>query len=423
MGAIQWLHEPYMYVCTAGLPPHAASLVRRAACEKSPPAYRRHGAVGGSATMASRQCFQLLRGDLRMHRGGSRLLYRALSSSSSSVPETMRALVVHDVGGPDKLTLEDTYPVPTLADGQVLVANHYSGVNFIDTYHRGGLYPRELPFICGQEGAGVVAATTPVAEEQGIKLGDRVAYSVLGAYCEYTAVPAAKILKVPETVGLDVANACLTQGLTAHYLTHECHAGLVQKGEWMLIHGVGSGACQWAAQIAKIKGYKVIGTTSTSKAEIGMATGVDELIVLDEAPGTSYEDYASKDIVAQVMKITEGAGVKCVIDGIGLATYEISLDCLARRGIFISFGNASGAVPAYPPLRHIAKSSFMTRPKLLDYTTDREELLYRANDLFNWIADGNLKVSIDKTFPLAEGPAAHEYLEAGLSRGKLVYEL
>jgi NADPH2:quinone reductase len=342
-------------------------------------------------------------------------------SASAAVPETMRALVVHDTGGAEQLKLESAYPVPALVDGQVLVANQYSGVNFIDTYHRGGLYPRELPFICGQEGAGVVAATTPAAEAQGIALGDRVAYSVLGAYCEYTAVPAAKILQVPDGVGLDVANACLTQGLTAHYLTHECHAGLVKEGEWMLIHGVGSGACQWAAQIAKIKGYKVIGTTSTSKADIGQATGVDELIVLDEAPGTSYEDYTSQDIVAQVMEMTGGAGAKCVIDGIGLATYEISLDCLARRGVFIS--NASGAVPAYPPLRHIAKSSFMTRPKLLDYTVDREELLYRANDIFGWIADGSLRVTIDKTFPLADGPAAHEYLEAGLSRGKLVYEL
>ena len=142
------------------------------------------------------------------------------------------------------------------------------------------------------------------------------------------------------------------------------------------------------------QGYKVIGTTSTSKAEIGAATGCDELIVLDEAPGTSYEDYTSQDIVGKVMEVTDGVGCKAVVDGIGLATYEISLDCLARRGIFITFGNASGAVPAYPPLKHIGKSSFMTRPKLLDYTVDRAELLSRADDIFGWIEAGELNVSV-----------------------------
>ena len=194
------------------------------------------------------------------------------------------------------------------------------------------------------------------------------------------------------------------------------------------------------------QGYKVIGTTSTSKAEIGAATGCDELIVLDEAPGTSYEDYTSQDIVGKVMEVTDGVGCKAVVDGIGLATYEISLDCLARRGIFITFGNASGAVPAYPPLKHIGKSSFMTRPKLLDYTVDRAELLSRADDIFGWIEAGELNVSVrpsaqphpsppwhslrmvrplqvDKTFELAEAVQGHEYLEAGLSRGKLVYRV
>jgi len=344
----------------------------------------------------------------------------------STVPSTMRAAVVHKTGGAEVLTVENAYPVPELADGQALVKNDFAGINFIDTYHRGGLYPRDLPFIGGQEGGGYVAATTPGAEAAGVKVGDRVAYSVLGTYCEYTAVPAAKLLTVPENIGLDVAQACLTQGLTAHYLTHDAHAGLIQEGEWMLIHGVGSGACQWAAQMAKLKGYKVaqvIGTTSTSKAEIGAATGVDELIVLDEADGTSYEDYTSKDIVAMVNDITGGAGCKAVIDGIGLATYEISLACLAQRGIFITFGNASGAVPAYPPLKHIAKSSFMTRPKLLDYTRDRAELLSRADDIFGWIDSGDLNVTVDKSYPLSEAVEGHQYLEAGLSRGKVVYEI
>ena len=137
--------------------------------------------------------------------------------------------------------------------------------------------------------------------------------------------------------------------MTAHYLTHSAHAGLVKPGEWMLIHGTGSGTCQWAAQMAKLRGYKVIGTCSESKQDIARATGVDELIVYKEAPGTSYEDYSSVDLVPKVMEITGGEGVKAVIDGIGLATWETSIEVLARRGIFVSFGNASGAVPAFPP--------------------------------------------------------------------------
>ena len=306
---------------------------------------------------------------------------------------------------------------------QVIVKNEFAGINFIDTYHRGGLYPRELPFIGGQEGGGTIVEASPEAEAKGLAVGDRVAYSVLGTYCEYTAVPADKILSVPASIPLDVAQALLTQGLTAHYLTTDCTAGLIQEGEWMLIHGVGSGACQWAAQMAKIQGYRVIGTTSASKEAVAQATGVDELIVLDEVAGTSYEDYTSKDITKLVTDITDGALCKAVIDGIGLATYEISLACTGQRGIFITFGNASGAVPAYPPLKHIAKSSFMTRPKLLDYTRNREELMCRANDIFDWIADGSLKVSVDKTFSLDEAADGHRYLEAGMSRGKVVYKI
>ena len=194
-------------------------------------------------------------------------------------------------------------------------------------------------------------------------------------------MPANKVVTVPEEVPLDVAVSCGVQGMTAHYLTHSAHAGLVKPGEWMLIHGTGSGTCQWAAQMAKLRGYKVIGTCSESKQDIARATGVDELIVYKEAQGTSYEDYTSVDLVPKVMEITGGEGVKAVIDGIGLATWETSIEVLARRGIFVSFGNASGAVPAFPPLRFINKSGFLTRPKLNDYTVTREELASRQRHL------------------------------------------
>jgi NADPH2:quinone reductase len=344
--------------------------------------------------------------------------------SYSSVPNVMTAAVIRETGPSSVMKIEKDYPTPKLNPGSVLIKNKFSGINFIDTYHRSGLYKRDLPFIGGQEGGGFVAATSPEAEAQGVKVGDRVAYSsVFQTYAEYTAVPAHKVVTVPEEIPLDVAVSCGVQGMTAHYLTHSAHAQLIKPGEWMLIHGTGSGTCQWAAQMAKLRGYKVIGTCSKSKVDIAKGTGVDELIVYDEAPGTSYEDYSSVDLVPKVMEITNGQGVKCVIDGIGLATWETSIEVLATKGIFVSFGNASGAVPAFPPLKLINKSAFLTRPKLNDYTQTREELMWRANDIFGWIKSGELKVAVDRCFPLDQAKEGHDYLEAGKSRGKVLYEI
>lgn len=341
----------------------------------------------------------------------------------SSLPSTMRAAVVRETGDANALKVETDFPTPELKEGGVIVKNEFAGINFIDTYHRKGLYARDLPFVGGQEGGGTVAAVSEEAAAQGIKVGDRVAYSVFGSYAEYTAVPTAKLLPVPEGVGIDVATSCVVQGMTAHYLTTSAHANLIKEGEWCLIHGVGGGTCQWAAQMAKIQGYKVIGTCSKGKEEASKELGCDELIVLDEVPGTSYEDYESKDIVARVMEVTDGKGCKSVIDGIGKSTMDISINSLAHRGIFISFGNASGAVPAFPVLRLIGKSAYVTRPKLLDYTTNREELVWRANEVFGWLLDGKLKVSVDTTFPLEQAAEGHMYLEAGKSKGKVLYEI
>lgn len=310
-----------------------------------------------------------------------------------------------------------------MGPGQVIVKNEYAGINFIDTYHRKGLYARDLPFVGGQEGGGTVAAVSDEAAAQGIAVGDRVAYSVFGSYAQYTAVPAAKLLPVPEAVAMDVATACVVQGLTAHYLTTSAHADLIKEGEWCLIHGVAGGTCQWAAQMAKLRGFKVIGTAPKGKADIASALGCDELILLDEVAGTSYEDYESVDVVAKVKEVTDGEGVKCVIDGIGKSTVDISIEALARRGIFVSFGNASGAVPAFPVLRLIGKSAYVTRPKLLDYIVNREELVWRANEIFGWLEDGKLQVSVDTTFPLDEAAEGHLYLEAGKSKGKVLYKI
>jgi NADPH:quinone reductase len=327
------------------------------------------------------------------------------------------------VGDADALKVELDFPTPKLTPGGVIVKNEFAGINFIDTYHRKGLYARDLPFIGGQEGGGIVAAVSDEASKQGVKVGDRVAYSVFGSYAEYTAVPASKLLPVPDDIGMDVATSCVVQGMTAHYLTTSAHADLIKSGEWCLIHGVAGGTCQWAAQMAKLQGFKVIGTAPVGKRDVAEATGCDELILLNEAQGTSYEDYASVDVVAKVMEITGGQGVKCVIDGIGKATMDISIDSLARRGIFVSFGNASGAVPPFPVLRLIGKSAYVTRPKLLDYTVDRDELVWRSSEVFGWLSQGKLKVSVDAVFPLEQAAEGHKYLEAGKSKGKVLYSV
>ncbi len=334
-----------------------------------------------------------------------------------------QAAVVRETGDAHALKMESDFPTPELKPGQVIVKNKYAGINFIDTYHRKGLYARDLPFIGGQEGGGEVAAVSDEAAAEGIKVGDRVAYSVFGSYAEYTAVPSAKLLPVPDGVELDVATSCVVQGLTAHYLVTSAHADLIKEGEWCLIHGVGGGTCQWAAQMAKIRGYKVIGTCSKGKEENCKNLGCDELIALDEVPGTAFEDYESMDIVERVMEVTDGKGCKAVIDGIGKSTVDISINSLAHRGIFVSFGNASGAVPAFPVLRLIGKSAYVTRPKLLDYTTNREELVWRADEIFGWLKEGKLNVSVDTSFPLSEAAEGHLYLEAGKSKGKVLYEI
>jgi len=347
----------------------------------------------------------------------------SLKRSMSTVPATMKAAVVRETGDADALKVETDFPTPALESGKVIVKNECAGINFIDTYHRGGLYPRDLPFVGGQEGGGTVAALSEEAEAAGIKVGDRVAYSVFGSYAEYTSVPVAKLIPVPDGVGVDTATACVVQGMTAHYLTTSAHADLIQPGDWTLIHGVGGGTCQWAAQMAKLRGHKVIGTVSKGKEDVAKDLGCDELIVLDEVPGTSYEDYESVDVVSKVMEITDGVGCKSVVDGIGKSTVDISIGSLAQRGIFISFGNASGAVPAFPVLRLIGKSAYVTRPKLLDYIATREELVSRSQEIFGWLIDGKLKVSVDTSFPLDQAAEGHKYLEAGKSKGKVLYNI
>jgi NADPH2:quinone reductase len=341
---------------------------------------------------------------------------------SEIVPSTMKAVVVHEYGGPNALVYHSNFPTPVLKEKHVIVRNNYAGLNFIDTYHRKGLYPRKLPFVAGQEAGGIIADVLPSDASSGFQIGDRVVYTSLETYSEYSLVPISKLIKIPDDIPLDVATASAVQGLTAHYLVSSAHANLIKPEEWMLIYNVGSGTCQWAAQMAKLKGYRVIGTTSKGKVEIASKAHCDDLIVLDEVDGKSYADYGSVDITKRVMEMTNNEGVKCIIDGVGKSTCEISLNCLAHRGIFISFGNASGVVE-FPILKLSSKSAYVTRPKLLDYIKSKEELQERSSQIFQWIREGKLVMSIEKEFGLEDAVNAHEYIEAGCTKGKILLKM
>lgn len=350
-----------------------------------------------------------------------------MSTPCTTIPTTMKAVVVRSHGGADEaLSYETDYPVPALKAGEVLVKNQYAGLNFIDTYYRSGLYKQALPFISGGEGGGTVVAVSDNGmeddDDDDIKVGDQVVYMKLGTYCEYTAVSANAIVKLPANISMETALACMVQGLTAHYLTTDATVGLIHPSEWCLIYSVGSGTCQWAAQMAKLQGYKVIGTTSRTKAESAPKC-CDALIVLETVEGKTYSDFSSVDIAARVMEITGGQGAKVIIDGVGKSTSDISVKCLARRGIWISFGNASGAVPPFSLLQLTPKSAFCTRPKLGDYTATRDELQQRAQEVFGWVMSGQLDVKVDQIIPLEDARKGHAYLESGQSKGKVLFRL
>lgn len=340
----------------------------------------------------------------------------------------MKAVVVDSPGGIDAIQYKPDHPTPNVPPGHALVKNEYAGLNFIDTYHRSGLYPRECPFVLGQEGGGTIAQLSS-SDAHGLKIGDRVVYGAFGSYAEYTAVPIDKIIPVPNGLDMQTAVACVTQGLTAHYLSSSVGACMAKPGDWVLVYSVGGGTGQWTAQMCKLRGYRVIGTTSRAKAECfddqasaSAAFGCEELIVLENAPGKSYASYSSSDIVAKVVEITDGKGCKLVIDGVGKSTYETSLKCVAKRGLFVSFGNASGAVPAFPVLKLLPQSAYVTRPKLKDYVSTREELLERANEVFGWVIGGELKIVVDRVFGLESAAKGHDYMENGKSKGKILFK-
>jgi NADPH2:quinone reductase len=325
----------------------------------------------------------------------------------------MRAIAVAQFGGPEKLALIDA-PVPKPAAGEALVKLEYAGINFIDIYMRSGEYARSqtyqtpLPMVIGMEGFGTVSALGSGVE--GLAVGDRVAYCIVrGSYAEYAAVPAWKLVKVPEDVPATVATTLMLQGLTAHYLSHSAFS--LAKGHTCLVHAAAGGVGQLLVQCAKLRGATVIGTAgSAAKAAIAKARGADHVIL-----------YRETDFREEVMRITGGQGVDVVYDAVGKDTIARSIRSIRRRGLCINYGGASGLVRSVDPLElGEAGSVFFTRPHLADYIATPEELAWRAGDLFAaWRAD-RLAVTVDREFPLAEAGAAHRYLEAGKTAGKLL---
>jgi NADPH:quinone reductase len=319
----------------------------------------------------------------------------------------MKAISVHETGGPDVLRYEDV-PDPIVRPGEVLVRVSAIGVNFIDVYRRTGMYKVPLPFIPGTEAAGTITAIGDGVTD--FAIGDRVAYEgPLGAYAELQTVPITKTVTIPAAVKTDIAAAVLLQGMTAHYLTTSCYP--LSPGETCLVHAAAGGTGGLLVQIAKKRGARVIGTTSTpEKAEIARRDGADEIIL-----------YTKQDIVTEVKRLTAGRGVDVVYDSIGKNTFDASLDCLRPRGYLVLFGASSGAVPPVDPQILNRKGSlYLTRPTLGNYVATREEMIGRIDDLFAWIGAGQLSVRIAHEYPLRDAGEAQRALESGRTAGKLL---
>jgi NADPH2:quinone reductase len=319
----------------------------------------------------------------------------------------MKAIQVQKTGGPEVLTLVDL-PVPKPKANEAVVKIAASGVNFIDVYFREGRYPAALPFTDGQEAAGTV--TEVGSDVKRVRVGDRVAYSnVMGTYAEYAAVPADRLVHVPDKITDQQAAAAMLQGMTAHYLINTTYP--LKKGETALIHAAAGGVGLLLVQMAKNIGAHVIGTAGTEeKAKLAREAGADEVSV-----------YASQDFEAETKRLTGGKGVHVVYDGVGKSTFEKGLNVLRPRGYMVLFGGASGPVPAFDPIVLSQKGSlFLTRPSLIHYVALREELEQRSGDVFAMIAAGKLKLRISQTYKLEEVQQAHRDLEGRKTTGKIL---
>lgn len=319
----------------------------------------------------------------------------------------MKAVRVMEYGGPEAMSYEEI-DIPGLSENDVLVKIEASGINYIDTYQRSGLYQIPLPATLGLEAAGTVEEVGSAVNK--FKAGDRVAYtSVPGAYAEYAAVPEEKLVMLPAGVDFNQGAAAMLQGCTAHYLCKSTYA--VKAGDRCLIHAAAGGVGLLLIQMVKNAGGFVIGTVSTEeKAALAKAAGADEVIL-----------YTEQDFEAEVKRITAGAGVNVAYDSVGKSTFQKSIDCLSKLGTMVLYGNASGPVTEFNPATLGPKGSlFLTRPTLFDYTADRESLEWRSSDVFNWIADGSLKLRLEHFYPLSEVQQAHRDLEGRKTTGKII---
>jgi NADPH:quinone reductase len=319
----------------------------------------------------------------------------------------MKAIQVQKTGGPEVLTLVDlSIPKPKANEAVVKIAA--SGINFIDVYFREGRYPATLPFVDGQEAAGTV--TEVGSEVKSVKPGDRVAYSnVIGSYAEYAAVPAERLVQVPDKISDQQAAAAMLQGMTAHYLINTTYP--LKKGETALIHAAAGGVGLLLVQMAKNIGARVIGTAgSEEKAKLARDAGADEVII-----------YTKQDFDAETKRLTENKGVHVVYDGVGKSTFEKGLNVLRPRGYMVLFGGASGAVSPFDPIALSQKGSlFVTRPSLLHYIATRQELEHRSSDVFNMIVAGKLKLRVGHVYKLEEVQQAHRDLEGRKTTGKIL---
>jgi NADPH2:quinone reductase len=319
----------------------------------------------------------------------------------------MKAIQVQKTGGPEVLTLVDL-PIPQPKPNEAVVKIAAAGVNFIDVYFREGRYPSPLPFVDGQEAAGTVTAVG--SEVKSLKVGDRVAYTgIVGAYAEYAAAPADRLVPVPDGISDQQAAAAMLQGMTAHYLLYSSYP--LKKGETALIHAAAGGMGLLLVQMAKNIGARVIGTAgSDEKAKLAREAGADEVIV-----------YTRQDFEAETKRLTGGKGVHVVYDGVGKTTFDQSLNVLQPRGYMVLYGGASGAVPPFDPMKLTQKGSlFLTRPSLAHHIITRQELEQRANAVLNMIASGKVKLRIAHSYKLEDAQQAHRDLEGRKTTGKLL---
>jgi len=319
----------------------------------------------------------------------------------------MKAIRIQRTGGPEVLQLGEV-PDPHPGAGEALVRLEAVGLNFIEVYQRKGLYPSPLPFTPGSEGAGRVVAVGDGVSV--VRPGDRVVSAgLIGSYAELARAPAERLVVLPQSIDTRTAAAMMLQGLTAHYLATSTYP--LSEGSWCLIHAAAGGVGLLLCQIARARGARIIGTVSSEeKAALARQAGAHEIVL-----------YARQDFVGETRRLTGGRGVAVVYDSVGNSTFEGSLNCLSPRGMLVLFGQSSGPVPPMDPQVLNSKGSlFLTRPSLGHYTATREELLARANELFQWIQNGRLAVRVDRTYPLADAAAAHRVLEARETKGKVL---